>query len=298
MPANKLLLIKPHGFSANPETASSNVFQSKESFDKKEVSLKALAEFEEMITSLQAHKFNITVFEFPQNPYPDEVFPNNWFSSHRDGQIVLYPMLSKIRRGERREEILRSFKEDLNYSSFTDFSKYESEDKFLEGTGSIIFDHKNKIAYCVESERSDEELFMVVCNHLDYEGVFLKAKKVNGVSIYHTNVIMSVSDETVVWFPELFEVDVQDFLEEKFKDSGKRELRLSEEQLWHFTGNILNVENSEGKKFWLMSSTAYKSFNEEQKAILQKEGDLLHFNIETIEKFGGGSVRCMLAELY
>jgi hypothetical protein len=288
-------MIRPAGFGSNPDTLKSNAFQSESMDDIGKIALQAQREFDSMHLKLLENDFDLLILAEPEDePLPDSVFPNNWFSTHEEKGLVLYPMLSEFRRRERREGFIEQIQKTGAYNEVLDLSEYENKGKFLEGTGSIVFDHIEKTAYCALSPRSDEELFEKLCIKLGYRSCSFHAKDRNGIPIYHTNVLMAIGEKSAVICTEIIHE------EEKVLNllSKKEIVDISEEQMTQFCGNTLLASNTKGERFWLMSKTAEESFTFAQKASLEKDGFILSFQIPTIEKYGGGSVRCMLAELY
>lgn len=297
-PTMKLLLIRPAAFGSNPETLANNTFQKESSENDVEISKMAVDEFDNMVKELLDKNFDLKVFQEPDNQNsPDTIFPNNWFSTNNDKSCVLYPMYSIQRRGERRAEFIDGIKNFGEYTNIFDLSDYENNNVFLEGTGSIVFDHHNKKAYCSGSVRSDEGLFNKLCQKLNYVPYYFHSSS-SGVPVYHTNVLMAMGVHTVVICSEIINTKDFEVLQNSFENDGKKILDISEDQMKSFVGNMLLAKNSENKSFWLMSKTAFDSLKHEQKLMLEEEGDLLYFNIPTIEEYGGGSVRCMLAEIY
>jgi hypothetical protein len=291
-----LLLIRPKHFGFNAQTAGSNVFQQALA-DDAAIQEHALREFDALVELLQMHDIAHTVFEDTDLPVkPDAVFPNNWFSTHEDGTLVLYPMLAQNRRAERRADILDALRKE-GYERVVDLSSYENENRFLEGTGSIVPDRKLRYAYMCRSERSNEEVLVVFCEKLGYEKMVFTASTSAGAQIYHTNVLMSIGRDVCVLAAEM----IRDEEERKnllfHLEQYYQLVLLTEEQVMRFAGNMFYVENKHGEAYWLMSTTAFSSLSAEQRKILESDGVLLAAQVDTIEQCGGGSVRCMVAEL-
>ncbi len=288
-------MVRPTGFNSNPETIGSNSFQFSTVGTDDSISISALAEFDEMREKLIRNDFELIILEEPINSeLPDSIFPNNWFSTHHDKLMVIYPMLSQLRRLEKRPEFIKVIKEIGRCNTVLDLSAYENKSKFLEGTGSVVFDHKNKKAFCCASPRSDRDIFEKLCESLSYKPVYFHAKNKNGIDIYHTNVLMAIGISTVVICMEI--IKEKDLLSNELNACTL--IEISEDQMNHFAGNVLLAQNKSEQYFWLMSKSAEESLDIFQKELLLKEGEILSFEIPTIETYGGGSVRCMIAEMY
>lgn len=294
-PCSKLLLIRPSGFGSNPDTIATNAFQSQASEEARIISQKARAEFDGMYQKLQSQGFDTLLLKEPEEePLPDSVFPNNWFSTHPDKKLILYPMLSEFRRRERRTAFIDAIRESGNYRPVVDLSKYEKDALFLEGTGSVVFDHTAKKAFCAASPRNHGYLFEKLCEELEYRAIFFHTADSKGIPVYHTNVLMAIGRNSAIICTKVIR-EKETVLENL---SQKEIIEISESQMTSFCGNVLLVSNKKGRTFWLMSNTAEASLNAKQKQALSNEGEILSFHIPTIEKYGGGSVRCMLAELF
>ncbi|TNE29776.1 MAG: amidinotransferase [Bacteroidetes bacterium] len=292
-----LLLIRPRSFAFNPQTAASNAYQMEDI--PAEASSKALDEFNRLTQVLTLHHIPHVVEEdtiLP--PKPDAIFPNNWFSTHENGVIVLYPMEAENRRLERRTDIIDRLKEYYGYSEIIDLTHYEKEGKYLEGTGSLVFDRQRKEAYICESSRSNVLLARELCAKLGYELFAFDAVDRNGIPVYHTNVMMCVGKEFVAWAPEMIrDTHVREALSHHFDHAGKEQVVLTEDQVKAFAGNMLEVESEDGQNCLLLSSSARRSFTTEQIFQLRKYTSLLPVPVPVIERVGGGSVRCMVAEI-
>lgn len=297
----KVLMIRPVHFAYNEETAVNNYYQKKDLKSPKEIQEEALKEFDTMVEVLRKNKVEVKVLEDRLQPYtPDSIFPNNWFSSHENGTVVLYPMFAENRRLERREEIYELL--DENQVNILDYSKLEEEEVYLEGTGSLVLDRKNRKVYCSLSQRADERLLDIFCQDLAYEKIaFHSYQTVQGKrkEIYHTNVMMSVGEKFALLCAE--SIDKREERERviaSLEEDGKEIIFITEEQVEHFLGNALEIRNAEGVHLCVMSLSAYQILTEEQKQILEKYVVIVPVRVSTIEKYGGGSARCMLAELY
>ena len=296
-----LLMIEPISFGFNEETAKDNYFQINEKSE--DVQEKALAEFRALVNVLREHKIKVITIKDTISPHtPDSIYPNNWITLQRDGNIVLYPMYAQNRRWERRNEIIEELKNDFYVKEVVDLSASEKEGQFLEGTGSMIFDHDNKIAYGSISERLDEALFENYCNRFDYQPVAFHAyQTVNDkrLPIYHTNVMMSVAKEfVVICWASIDDKEERKNVADHIAKSGKQVLEITEEQMHQFAGNMLQVKSSKGNRFMVMSNSAYDSLLVEQIKFIESYSQIIHSDLSTIEKNGGGSARCMIAEVF
>lgn len=297
-----VLMIEPVNFGFNAETAKNNYFQiNTESSD---TQTKALQEFNAFVAKLRAKKINVITVKDSADQYtPDSIFPNNWVSFDAKGNTYLYPMFAENRRLERRNEILQAVKsEGFTISQVVDLSKSELEGKFLEGTGSMIFDHPNKLAYGSVSLRLDEDLFKKYCEEIGYQPViFHSFQTANGerLPIYHTNVMMCVGEKFVVICLDCIDSEIErEKVIESIKNSGKELIEISEAQMHQFAGNMLQLKNSDGENFLIMSQTAYNSLTQKQIEQIENYCEIISADLETIETNGGGSARCMLAEVF
>lgn len=297
-----VLMIEPIAFGYNAQTAENNYFQVEQKDS--DIQQKALSEFNNFVEKLRSKGINVITIKDTLEPHsPDSIFPNNWVSFHKDGKVVLYPMFAPNRRVERREDILETIKnQGFEIAEVDDFSHFENDDKFLEGTGSMIFDHDHKIAYGSVSLRLDEELFRKFCAKFGFSPVVFHSFQNVGdqrLPIYHTNVMMCVADKFVVICLDCIDDEMErEKVQEMIKSSEKEVIEISEDQMQQFAGNMLQVQNSEGKKFLVMSETAYKSLNPEQIQNIEKYCEIIYSDLNTIETNGGGSARCMLAEVF
>lgn len=296
-----VLMIEPAAFGFNAETAQNNYFQVNS--ENAETQNRALQEFNNFVEKLRSKGINVITVKDTLEPHtPDSIFPNNWISMHSDGTVVLYPMCAVNRRWERRNDILEILKRNFSVKEIIDLSAPENDGKFLEGTGSMIFDLDNKLAYGSVSLRLDEKLFREFCEKFGFTPVvFHSYQTANNerLPIYHTNVMMCVADQFVVICLDC----IDDETERKnvvnaIVNSGKEIVEISENQMQQFAGNMLQVQNSEGKKFLVMSQSAYQSLNQEQISNIEKYSEIIYSDLETIETNGGGSARCMLAEVF
>ncbi|MEO9869139.1 citrulline utilization hydrolase CtlX [Ekhidna sp.] len=295
MSAPRLIMVRPTCFGSNPETLNDNVFQ-KGTISDSNTSKEAQKEFDAMVSLLRSNEIEVLVFDDPVTPKtPDSVFPNNWFSTHQNGKVFLYPMMSRIRREERRSEFIEYLKNEFEISGVIDLSQYEQDRYFLEGTGSMVLDHQSKIAYMCKSERSSKKVLSRFCKQSGYRS-FVFHSIIDGKPVYHTNVIMGIGSEFVIACVE--SMREKELFRNLVNDSNKELIEITISQVRSFLGNCLEVLSRNGKKYLIVSHQAFLSLTEKQKNRLINFAKLLPVSIPTIEKYGGGSVRCMLAENY
>lgn len=302
---NSILMIRPVSFRMNEQTAVNNYYQHElNGLSAREIQSKALAEFDAFVSKLKAAGVNVIVVEDTLVPStPDSIFPNNWSSFHKEGKVGLYPMFAENRRLERREDILDILEEKgFEIKDVIDYSSAEKEGIFLEGTGSIVLDRMIGVAYCALSPRADEELFIEFCEDFEYTPVVFHAyQTVNGKRelIYHTNVMMAITQENVIACLDSIDdkKERKNFINHVLM-SGKQLIKISEEQVEHFAGNMLQVLGKDDKPITVMSQAAYDCLTDDQREILSKEATLLSSDLSTIEACGGGSARCMMAEVF
>ncbi len=297
-----VLMIEPIAFGYNAQTAENNYFQVEQKDS--DVQEKALQEFNAFVEKLRSKGINVITIKDTLEPHtPDSIFPNNWVSFHKDGKVVLYPMFAPNRRVERRDDIIESIKsQGFEVAEIDDWSFSEIHGHFLEGTGSMIFDHDNKIAYGSVSLRLDEKLFRDFCEKYGFTPVVFHSYQTvdsERLPIYHTNVMMCVADKFVVICLDCIDDELErSKVIETIKNSGKEIIEISEEQMQQFAGNMLQVQNKAGEKFLVMSETAYSSLTPEQVSAIEKYCEIIYSDLSTIEVNGGGSARCMLAEVF
>ena len=291
-------MIRPVNFGYNAETAVNNAFQVK-SIDT-DTQHKALNEFDGFADKLRQNGVDVTVVEDTPEPYtPDSIFPNNWVSFHDDGSLLLYPMYAVNRRAERKQHVLDKVAEKFAIRKRIDLSIYEKEDLFLEGTGSMVLDRDNKIAYACLSPRTNEKVLNDFCKQMGYSACLFHATDGNGQDIYHTNVMMCVADKyTVICLSTVRSENEKAKIIDTIKKTGKEIVDISIDQMNHFAGNMLQVENEQGEKLLIMSSQAFASLTGEQKEKLVSYNKIIHSPLTTIETNGGGSARCMMAEVH
>ena len=294
-------MVRPAAFGYNPETAASNAFQQSEGAENKEtIQTQALVEFDVFVEKLRSVGIDVVVVEdLPEPLTPDAVFPNNWISFHTNGTVVTYPMYAPTRRQERRGDVFNILAKDFDILNRIDFSGNEAQERFLEGTGSLVLDRLNRLAYACKSPRTDVGLLEEFCEWADYEKIQFDAVDATGQDIYHTNVMMAMGDDFVVICMDTIRDEQEKAqLEYYFRETEKEIINISLEQMNNFAGNMLQVENEAGKTYLVMSEQAFKSLLPEQILHIERHTTILHSPLYTIEKYGGGSARCMLAEVF
>ncbi|GAO43701.1 hypothetical protein FPE01S_02_08070 [Flavihumibacter petaseus NBRC 106054] len=291
-------MIRPVNFSFNAETAVNNAFQVPGQAAGAQEN--AAGEFDHFVTLLRSKGVDVTVIEDTPSPYtPDSIFPNNWISFHGDGAIVLYPMYAPNRRAERKPHILETLSRKFLISNTIDLTGEENDNRFLEGTGSMVLDRDNKIAYACLSPRTNKTVLERFGSLMGYRTVAFTATDQQGMQIYHTNVMMCVADEyVVICLDAITDPEEHVLVQETIRQSGKAIVPITMDQMNAFAGNMLQVSNASGTKFLVMSSQAYKALTPEQVRMLEKFNGILHAPLDTIETNGGGSARCMMAEIY
>lgn len=296
--ASKLLMIRPIAFGFNEETAINNSFQ-KQSADW-HTNEKAQHEFDQFVALLKSNNIDVMVIQDKPIPYtPDSIFPNNWISTHSDGQIVLYPMFAPNRRSERAKGVVDELKTQFTIYSKVDLTGYEKEGKFLEGTGSMILDRMHQKAYACISPRTDADVLSDCCAMLDYKGILFHGFDRKGAAIYHTNVMMSIGENyAIIALETITDPGERQIVVQNLKADGKEIIEISLEQMEQFAGNALQVRDREGHPFLIMSSSAFNSLTTVQIETIQQYNPILHTSLTTIEQNGGGSARCMIAELF
>ncbi|MES2652017.1 MAG: arginine deiminase-related protein [Bacteroidota bacterium] len=295
---NHILMIRPVDFKFNTQTAGNNKFQQETS--EFGVQQQALAEFDNFVNVLGTNGVDVTVIDDTLEPStPDSIFPNNWVSFHDNGEVILYPMFSENRRAERRTEIIDRIHKDFMITRTIDLSANEADNLFLEGTGSLVLDRVNRIAYACLSVRTDEKVLAAFCSKAGYKSVVFNAVDEAGFPIYHTNVMMCVADAfVVVCFDSIPDPIEKENLRQSFVDTKKEIIEISFDQMNHFAGNMLQVHNKAGENLLVMSEQAYLSLKETQISALEKYCRIVYAPLYIIEKNGGGSARCMLAEIH
>ena len=297
---NNLLMIKPVNFGFNDETALNNAFQIKDTNINYNVQEKALNEFNNYVKKLEENGINVTVIDDTPVPHtPDSIFPNNWISFHSDNRICLYPMFALNRRLERKNTVIEIIKNKFIVKDIVDLTYYENKDLFLEGTGSMVLDRVFKVAYACLSARTNIVVVKDFAEKFGYKIVTFNATDKNNLPIYHTNVVMSVTEQIVIICLEAVNDKLErETLKETISNTKKELLEISFEQMNSFAGNILQVKNNVGIQFMIMSQSAYNSLTTSQISKIEKYNKIIAVNLDTIEKNGGGSARCMLAEIF
>jgi hypothetical protein len=299
---SNILMIRPVNFGFNQETAESNAFQNAEfgEQNKDQSQQIALREFDEMVGQLRKFGVNVIVVEDTSEPYtPDSIFPNNWVSFHGNGSVITYPMQAENRRLERREDIIEQLSDSFYINRRIDLSGFELENKFLEGTGSMVLDRKFKIAYACLSPRTNVDVLKEFSAQMNYEIVSFNAVDGAEKQIYHTNVVMCIGDMfAVICLDAIPDLDERLIVRNSLEQSGKRIVEISLEQMNQFAGNMLEIKSQKGEKMLVMSSSAYYSLTPKQIDILDDYCIIHHFDLSMIEGNGGGSARCMMAEIH
>lgn len=297
-------MIRPVNFRMNEQTAVNNYFQEEIDALQATVNQKARTEFDTFVEKLRKAGVHVVVVEDTLDPdTPDSIFPNNWISFHGDGQIALYPMFAENRRLERREDVLEQLEgEGFKIENVMDYTSAEEHGVFLEGTGSIVLDRVNQKAYCALSPRADEDLFIEFCEDFEYTPVIFHAYqtvKDERLLIYHTNVMMCVADTfAVICLECIDDKKERKSVEKHLKDDGKEIIAITEAQMHQFAGNMLQVTGNDDKTYLVMSQSARDSLTEDQVSRIEKHSEILSSSLETIETCGGGSARCMMAEVF
>ena len=294
-----ILMIRPSSFGYNEDTSKDNFFQSKvDNMNDNEIQLAAIHEFENMCSILRDHGINIILCENEKNKkLSDDVFPNNWISFHKD-KYVIHSMYAESRRKEKNKSFIEILKNNgFNYSLLNDYSIYEEDDVFLEGTGSVVLDRTNKVAYCSISKRSDFNLFEKFCQDIGYSPITFKSYDSKGGIVYHTNVMMSIGDDFIlICLESIIDKEERIKVKESIKKTAKNIIEIDLNQMESFAGNLLQL-GEKGNKIIVISQLAFNSLNRNQKEILSIDSKIVNIPIPLIQKCGGGSVRCMIAEI-
>ena len=293
-----ILMIRPSHFDFNKETAVNNSFQI--NTGDMLVPEKALKEFDQFVIKLSSYDIDVTVVQDTADPYtPDSIFPNNWISFHSEDTICLYPMFAENRRKERKQSVLDQISSKFVLTNTIDFTEQEERARFLEGTGSMVLDREHKIAYACLSVRTDENILQQFCDEMGYTPLVFESVDAEEYPIYHTNVMMCVADQfVVICLDSIHNQDEKDILIKTLLRTGKVIIQISIDQMNHFAGNMLQLENNSGTKYLVMSTQAFQSLTEEQIKQIKVFNEIIHSDISTIEKNGGGSARCMIAEIF
>jgi len=300
-----ILMIRPVNFRMNEQTAVNNYYQKVlENVNPDAVQAYAEKEFDVFVEKLRAVSIKVVVAQdSAESDTPDSIFPNNWISFHENGDVALYPMFAENRRLERSEDILTLIEnEGYVINNIVDYTSAENENLFLEGTGSLLLDRQNRKAYCALSPRADEDLLIEFCEDFEYTPIIFTANQsVEGkrLPIYHTNVMMCLAENfAVICLDSIDDKKERKNVLKQLKQDGKEVVVITEEQLTQFAGNMLQVRNNTGKKFMIMSNAAYQSLAAPQTAVIEKHCEILSSSLDIIEACGGGSARCMMAEVF
>jgi len=291
-------MVRPAAFGYNEETAVNNAFQQKGTGA--DIQAEARRESDAYIGLLESSGINVVAAEDTAEPHtPDSVFPNNWFSTHDDGTLVLYPMFAENRRLERKPAVLEAIKANFDVKRIVDLTHYEEEGKFLEGTGSMVLDRAGRIVYACRSPRTNEEVLRDFCESLGYSPLMFDASDAGGRQIYHTNVMMHIgSDTAVVCMESIGDAEERARVRSSLEESGRTIVEITHGQMEHFAGNMLELRSSRGEACLVMSKTARSALSEDQLSVLGSGRRLITPDLDCIEMNGGGSARCMLAELF
>ena len=301
---NTILMVRPINFRKNEQTAVNNYFQEDIDLQNAEINKKAQEEFDGFVFKLKSFGVNVVVVsDTEESDTPDSIFPNNWISFHADGTVGLYPMFAENRRLERRDDILTELeKSEFIIENVVDYTSAEDEGLFLEGTGSIILDRVNNKAYCALSDRADENLFIEFCEDFEYTPiVFVANQTVKGdrAVIYHTNVMMCVAETfAVICLDSIDDKSEKKNVLKHLKEDGKQVIDITEAQMHSFAGNMLQVRGEKNEQFLVMSKAAHESLTQSQLAKINNHCKIISSSLETIETCGGGSARCMMAEVF
>ena len=299
---SQLLMVRPANFSSNKETIETNKFQNDITPDSKNnIQAQALSEFDKMVNLLRDHEISvIDIDDIKELKNTDAVFPNNWVSFHQDNTVVLYPMMARSRRTEKRYDILEYL---TKYQSFKidriiDMSYLEEDNHFLEGTGSMIFDRVNKTVFACKSSRTSLEALEIFCRDMGYNPIVFEAI-IDNYPIYHTNVMMSLGKKTAFLCSESIKDEADSLLiKNYFRDLEKNIIEISPQQMNNFAGNVIEVENTKGVSHIIMSEKAYQALDHKQLDSINSVSNIIAIPLETIERYGGGSARCMVAEIF
>ncbi|MDT0552730.1 citrulline utilization hydrolase CtlX [Urechidicola vernalis] len=302
---NTILMVRPVNFRMNEQTAVNNYYQkSLKATLPATIQAKALEEFDAFVSKLRAKGINVIVVEDTSEPNtPDSIFPNNWISFHADGTVGIYPMFAENRRDERREDVFDILETNgFHINDVVDYTAAEDEEIYLEGTGSLLLDRENKIAYCALSQRAEEDLVIEFCEDFEFTPLLFTANQtVNGErkAIYHTNVMMALAEEfAVVCLASIDDKKERKQLVKQMKASGKEIVNITEAQVENFAGNMLQVIGANNQRFTVMSAAADACLTKDQRAVIEKTSKIVSSSLSTIETCGGGSARCMMAEVF
>jgi len=291
-------MVRPARFDFNEETAQNNYFQ--QASDSESVSEKAVEEFDTFVRLLRSSDVDLTVVQDSPKPWtPDSIFPNNWFSSHITGELVLYPMFAENRRKERKQKVLELLRRKMNHRKVVDLTHWEGENEFLEGTGSMILDRDRRVAYCCRSPRTSEKVLAEFCSRMNYDAMLFDAVDAQGNAIYHTNVMMEVGTQVaVICLEAIRDEGERQMVVSRLTAAGKIIVEITLDQVTHFAGNMLEIKSRSGQPLMVMSASARRALTPEQEGVINTFSRILSAELWTIETHGGGSARCMLAEIF
>ncbi len=299
---SNILMIRPVSFAFNEQTAESNAFQDvkAKALTNAKTQAEALQEFDAMVAQLRAAGVNVMVYDDTLDPQtPDSIFPNNWISFHHSGKICLYPMQAENRRQERRSDIIDDLRAKFHIEVVLDFTHFEKENKFLEGTGSMVLDRMYRTSYACISPRTNPEVLDAWAKAMNYKLVKFTSTDTHNKDVYHTNVVMCIGDDfAVICLESIPDLDERLMVRDSLVKSGKNVIEISLEQMNQFAGNMLLVKSLRGNNLLVMSTTAYSSLDRSQILELEEYATIQHFNLAMIETCGGGSARCMMAEVH
>ncbi|MBI5371094.1 MAG: amidinotransferase [Sphingobacteriales bacterium] len=293
-------MIRPAAFGYNDETAANNFFQQHPAMSREAVQLQALVEFDQVVNLLRSEEVEVLVMEDSKEPpKPDAVFPNNWISTSPDGKIILYPMYAANRRTEKRDEILQQLARDFVVTDVQDWTEFEAEGRFLEGTGSMVIDHDHEMIYAAISERTNLSVLEKFSSANGFQAIVFLATDLNGHPVYHTNVLMGLGEKFAVLCEEAIEEEWELIaVKQLLESTGHTIVPITREQMLCFAGNMLEVKNRRGESILVMSQAAFDSLRDDQIQELGNYAKLLPVAVPTIEQVGGGSVRCMMVEIF
>lgn len=291
-------MVRPFRFAFNAETAQNNFFQQEDASN--DVPQTALTEFDAFVAQLRGKDVDVTVVQDSPSPWtPDSIFPNNWFSSHLSGELVLYPMFAENRRQERKRALLELLTRNMNHRKVIDLTHWENDGQFLEGTGSMVLDRDKRIAYCCRSPRTSEQVVRDFCARLNYDAVLFDASDANGNLIYHTNVMMAIGTQVaIICLASIHDDDQKKKVVASLTSAGKIIVDISLNQVAHFAGNMLEVRSRNGQPIMVMSAAARSALTTAQENTIATYSSILSAPLSTIETNGGGSARCMMAEIF
>ncbi|PSL20704.1 citrulline utilization hydrolase CtlX [Shimia abyssi] len=291
---NAVVMVRPHNFCSNPETSGDNAFQTTDASP--DIAKTALREFDHAVATLRRAGVIVHVFDDTSTDTPDSVFPNNWFSTHAGGHVAIYPMFAQNRRLERRYDIIEMLKRDYRVQDVIDFSGLEADDLALEGTGAMVLDHIERVAYTVQSNRADPVLLERFCTHFNYEPIAFEARDANGHAVYHTNVMMGIgTNYALICLDMIVDPCRRTVITERLEQSGRQVIDLSRDQIAHFAGNALELSGTH--RILALSSRALDALRPDQITTIETSAQPIPLSIPTIET-AGGSVRCMLAGIH